>query len=413
MVLLKQNGIRGVLAATGALGLVLWPGLRTSALVETLVGLTGYVAAIGLLTAWIRRRRLATGLVVALHGVADVLVLAVLSHALVDQLSPSWMLLAAAMPFQLVLFQAGSAPAVAVAAVTVASALLHPVGDAPGDLATRIASLSGYLLFAVMSHRLHRNAERRLAALATLFAEAREGNFTRGYDVDADPHGDAITAVGAAFNGLRAELAPMVHADPATGCLNRRGFALELERALVGARARRGEIALLAIDLDHFKQINDRFGHLVGDEVLYDVAALLVDAVGTEGVVARMGGEEFTALLTKADAEGAGAVAERMMSRLRSHVCASLPVSTPVTMSIGIASEPVTSIEVGAALRARADEALYAAKRSGRNRVLLWAPGVRSNATPPTSMAAIQRRSGDVQRPRYRTPSEPAPSHRV
>jgi predicted signal transduction protein with EAL and GGDEF domain len=72
-------------------------------------------------------------------------------------------------------------------------------------------------------------------------------------------------------------------------------------------------------------------------------------------------------------------------------------------MSIGIAAERITDVSIGAALRARADEALYAAKRSGRDRVLLWASGVRSHATPPTSMAVIARRSGE--RPRYPTPS--------
>jgi predicted signal transduction protein with EAL and GGDEF domain len=101
-------------------------------------------------------------------------------------------------------------------------------------------------------------------------------------------------------------------------------------------------------------------------------------------------------------------VAERMMTQLRTHRCSALPNGTVVTMSIGIASERITDSDIGLALRARADEALYAAKRSGRNRILLWAPGVRSNATPSTSVAAIVRRSGEVQRPRYRTPTDPS-----
>jgi diguanylate cyclase (GGDEF)-like protein len=182
---------------------------------------------------------------------------------------------------------------------------------------------------------------------------------------------------------------------------------MQLERALLDARRRRGEVSLLAVDLDHFKQINDRFGHLVGDEVLYEVATTLADAVSEEGVVARMGGEEFTVLLPWADAEAAGAVAERMLTRLRIGGCLALPQGTPITMSIGIAAERITQSDAGSALRARADEALYAAKRSGRDRVLLWAPGVRSNATPPTSMAAIARRSGETKRMRYPTPGKP------
>jgi diguanylate cyclase (GGDEF)-like protein len=272
-----------------------------------------------------------------------------------------------------------------------------------GILLTAGPAFASYLLLALVSFLLHRRVERRLAALRALFAEAREGDFRRAYDLENDPHADSITAVGAAFNELRAELAPLVNADPATGCLNRRGFGIQLERALLDARRRRGEVALLALDLDHFKQINDRFGHLVGDEVLFEVATMITESVSEEGVVARMGGEEFTVLLPWADAEAAGAVAERIMARLRGRQCRALPPGINVTMSIGIAAERITDANIGSALRARADEALYAAKRSGRDRVLLWASGVRSNATPPTSMAVIARRSGD--RPRYSTPN--------
>jgi diguanylate cyclase (GGDEF)-like protein len=142
----------------------------------------------------------------------------------------------------------------------------------------------------------------------------------------------------------------------------------------------------------------------VGDEVLYEIATMLSETVREEGVVARMGGEEFIVLLPGADAEAAGAVAERMMTRLRIGGCLALPQGTPITMSIGIAAERIVNNDAGSALRARADEALYAAKRSGRNRVLLWAPGVRSNATPPTSMAAIARRSGESRRLRHPSP---------
>jgi diguanylate cyclase (GGDEF)-like protein len=148
------------------------------------------------------------------------------------------------------------------------------------------------------------------------------------------------------------------------------------------------DVALLAIDLDHFKQINDRHGHNVGDLVLSEVAAALAETVGAEGVVARLGGEEFSVLLPGADAETAGVIAERMMDRLRKS-CASLAPGSVVTMSVGIAAERVSSLADGAALRARADEALYLAKRGGRNRVLLWAPGVRSMGTPHAAMAVI------------------------
>jgi diguanylate cyclase (GGDEF)-like protein len=344
------------------------------------------------------------------HGIADILLLFAVVHPLARSSSSTWVLLAAAVPLQVALVNFGVRPASLVLAATLlahfglVAATATPVSEAAlGEL----WAVGSYGLLAAMTFMLHGRDERRLRGLAALFDEARDGDFRRSYDVAGDKHADAVTAIGAAFNELRAELAPMVHADPATGCLNRRGFAQQLERALADARRRRGDVALLAVDLDHFKQINDRFGHLVGDEVLYEVATMLSEAVSEEGVVARMGGEEFTVLLPWGDAEAAGAVAERMMTLLRERCCASLPTGTPVTMSIGIASERITDSDIGLALRARADEALYAAKRSGRNRVRLWAPGVRSNATPATSIAASGRRSGEVQRPRYSTPSDP------
>jgi diguanylate cyclase (GGDEF)-like protein len=111
--------------------------------------------------------------------------------------------------------------------------------------------------------------------------------------------------------------------------------------------------------------------------------------VGKEGIVARLGGEEFSVLMPGADAEAAGVMAERMLANIRERCCAELAPGSAITMSIGIAAERVSSLRDGAALRARSDEALYMAKRGGRNRVLLWAPGVRSLATPAAASAAI------------------------
>jgi diguanylate cyclase (GGDEF)-like protein len=412
LALFRQNRIRGLIAAVAAAGLIVWPRVGSPiALLGALGALTAYVAFIGASTFWMARRQRAGIALMSAHGIADVFFLFGVVRPLAGGVSPSWVLLAAAVPLQIALVHFGVRPAAIVLTATLLAHFIVVASSAAVTAASTLGELwavASYGLLAGVTFLLHGRVERRLRVLAALFDEAREGDFRRSYDVAGDPHADAVTAIGAAFNELRAELAPMVHADPATGCLNRRGFALQLERALVDARRRRGDVALLAVDLDHFKQINDRFGHLVGDEVLYEVATMLAEAVSEEGVVARMGGEEFTVLLPWADAEAAGAVAERMMNQLRQRPCASLPADTPVTMSIGIASERITDSDIGLALRARADEALYVAKRTGRNRVRLWAPGVRSNATPATSMAAIVRRSGEVQRPRYRTPPDPA-----
>ena len=228
-----------------------------------------------------------------------------------------------------------------------------------------------------------------LAAVAALLAGAQQGALLPLVLVLQIALVSCLLAARATISHRLLMLEQMTEADPATGCLNRRGFERALESALVAAAAARSEVALLALDLDHFKRINDEFGHNVGDAVLSEVAAALAEAVGTEGVVARLGGEEFSVLLPNADAEAAGVMAERMLHSLRSHQLTSVMRSEAVTMSVGIAAERVSSLRDSAALRARADEALYMAKRGGRNRALLWAPGVRSLATPAASMAPI------------------------
>ena len=200
---------------------------------------------------------------------------------------------------------------------------------------------------------------------------------------------------------LRA-LEQMVESDPATGCLNRRGFARALDDAIAAALPVRRDVALLALDLDHFKAINDLHGHIMGDAVLSAVASQLADAVGEEGVVARLGGEEFAVLLPHADAEDAGVMAEKLLASVRALRIPAIGTGPVVTMSIGIAAERVISARDASALRARADEALYAAKRSGRDRIRLWASGVRSHATPAWSSPAVTREAGfsDTTRPR-------------
>jgi diguanylate cyclase (GGDEF)-like protein len=195
------------------------------------------------------------------------------------------------------------------------------------------------------------------------------------------------------------ELLDLCGVDETTECLNRRGFARHLARFTTESAKRGDEIALVALDLDHFKQVNDRYGHLTGDQVLHEVGLLLVEAVGAQGVVARMGGEEFAALLPRMDVEAAGEVAERILQELRTRRFAAMPAEARLTMSAGIAVERVTTAEQGAALRARADEALYAAKRSGRDRALLWPPGVPSNSTPSGSLPGIGGK-GDRRSPR-------------
>jgi len=107
--------------------------------------------------------------------------------------------------------------------------------------------------------------------------------------------------------------------------------------------------------------------------------------------VGRVGGDELVVLLPGADLEAAGVVAERIADVVRAHHFITRRGRERVTVSVGIAAEHVRDPYVAHALRARADEALYVAKRLGRDRVVLWAPGIRSQETPPQTFVAVEQ----------------------
>ncbi|MGY1984702.1 EAL domain-containing protein [Blastococcus sp. SYSU DS0669] len=172
-----------------------------------------------------------------------------------------------------------------------------------------------------------------------------------------------------------AQLATEAHHDPLTGLANRRKFIETLETTVYGDRDRR--CALLMIDLDRFKEINDSFGHSVGDDLLCLVGPRLERALRPGDLLARMGGDEFAVLLPDADVDRAREVADALGAALRdAFVLAGM--SLHVDASIGIALSPDHGRD-RSLLLARADTAMYAAKR-GRLGYELWAP----DGTPAT-----------------------------
>ncbi|MBL0892518.1 MAG: GGDEF domain-containing protein [Gemmatimonadaceae bacterium] len=181
---------------------------------------------------------------------------------------------------------------------------------------------------------------------------------------------------------MRTELASIVLTDPLSGCFNRRGFEQQYRRELARAARTQTPLALLAIDLDHFKQVNDTYGHLVGDQVIAGVGELLRANARQDDVVARTGGEEFTILAPNTGMDGALQLAQRVVEAFRRRSFGEPAARIPVTVSIGVAADAVRDDGMGEALRARADEALYAAKRMGRDRVITWSPDPARAAFP-------------------------------
>jgi diguanylate cyclase (GGDEF)-like protein len=167
---------------------------------------------------------------------------------------------------------------------------------------------------------------------------------------------------------LAAELHRRAHADPLTGLPNRRAFEEGLAREIARAARASLPLAVLALDVDHFKRVNDAHGHPAGDEVLRTIAACLAQAARAGDLVGRVGGEEFAAALPGADLAQAREVAERIRARVAAEPVAAGAAAVPVTVSIGVASLGADAAD-GPSLLARADARLYEAKRSGRNRV--------------------------------------------
>ena len=157
--------------------------------------------------------------------------------------------------------------------------------------------------------------------------------------------------------------------DSLTGILNRRALMARADLALDRARLSGQQVTLLIFDLDHFKSINDRFGHATGDLALRIFAEVVGKAIRSNDLFGRIGGEEFAALLVGADAETGQRIAERIRIDLATATVVD-GVSIPATVSVGVA-EMTVGLKAGFdELLAQADAALYEAKRGGRDRVV-------------------------------------------
>jgi two-component system cell cycle response regulator len=170
-----------------------------------------------------------------------------------------------------------------------------------------------------------------------------------------------------------ARLEQLAQTDPLTQLLNRRALTERITAEMERALRYDASLALLLLDLDHFKAVNDTYGHLVGDDVLRDVAALLTRTLRASDLAARYGGEEFLVLLPETDEAGAEAFAERIREAIEAFPFGARSGQPPLrlTASVGVAAFPAARIESVEDLVARADAALYRAKADGRNRVRL------------------------------------------
>ena len=160
--------------------------------------------------------------------------------------------------------------------------------------------------------------------------------------------------------------------DPLTGAFNRRTFLELAEKEIARTRRAKGSLSLVMLDLDHFKQINDRNGHLAGDEVLKGVVAVVLTCLRKEDFLVRYGGEEFCILLPSVAIDRAAVMAERIRAAVEQAGFTFNNRTLPVTVSVGVSTLSGDGNEGVDKLVNRADEALYTAKKAGRNRVVAF-----------------------------------------
>ncbi len=185
------------------------------------------------------------------------------------------------------------------------------------------------------------------------------------------------------------ELQQIAKQDSLTGALTRRGFFAEVEKEFRRAVRYERPSTLIAIDVDHFRSINDRYGHPAGDAVLVSIANACMANMRRSDVFGRLGGEEFAMLLPETDAEEAREAAERIRRMIESTIVEASGAEVRATVSMGVAPHPAEG-ETAATWLAEADIALYEAKQFGRNRVAV--AKARRPVSPQLKRADVPRK---------------------
>ncbi len=259
--------------------------------------------------------------------------------------------------------------------------LLVPQGYTAGEIARELATLELVAWPVVVEH--FAGDARALAAALRCLRQCTDEALFELADVYQRAAQQQVEHYLAEMEALNRRLEELTVRDPLTGLYNRRYFQDRLTHEVQRARRHGRPLGLLIVDIDHFKQINDTYGHQAGDEVLRSIALLLVNQTRATDITARYGGEEFVAVLPETDAHGALRVAEKLresvavtpLYHLEQGFLGELPrpddaAAITCTISIGVASFDAKRMADASELVRAADEALYAAKQAGRNRVM-------------------------------------------
>jgi len=275
-------------------------------------------------------------------------------------------------------------PIVAKAAATAESAelmrmlqlLVDEVTERTGSLASDLGERNRD-----MRHSIDALSAAQEKSLVMQLLEALVAKADSIHETVADTHED-LAATRLALDHLSSELVETrqsLHEDSLTGAQNRRGMDTILLREVARAKRNKNRLAVAMLDVDHFKRVNDSYGHDVGDKLLVHLSMIAKSVMRESDALIRYGGEEFLLILSETDQQGASYVVERLRQ-----VIAKTPLvydnkKIDVTLSVGLAQ--LGEGENGHSLVLRADHALYEAKRAGRDRVVIAGAAPAAKAT--------------------------------
>ncbi len=269
-----------------------------------------------------------------------------------------------------------AAPAESAELMRMLQLLVDEVTERTGSLASDLGERNRD-----MRHSIDALSAAQEKALVMQLLEALVAKADSIHETVADTHED-LAATRLALDHLSSELVETrqsLHEDSLTGAQNRRGMDTILLREVARAKRNKNRLAVAMLDVDHFKRVNDSYGHDVGDKLLVHLSMIAKSVMRESDALIRYGGEEFLLILSETDQQGASYVVERLRQ-----VIAKTPLvydnkKIDVTLSVGLAQ--LGEGENGHSLVLRADHALYEAKRAGRDRVVIAGAAPAAKAT--------------------------------
>ncbi len=374
--LLWQSWVRyAALLAVVVLALAFGSRDRVAMLVPIVATGLAYIACVAASTAYIRRLEIVhEARLPALLITADVVTLSLLIWLSGTPAEMGRILMGATLVVQLSVFyfgrRLGAYAALLASLGYLTAARIFPSSEIePTRVGHLLFSLGVFGLTSAVLIVAYGNFRARMMRLRLFCKLVEDGDLTPSVTLGVDKRPDDLTLLARSFEAMRARLAEQIGTDPLTGCLNRRALETRLRTEWRQAKRRSSTVAVLAIDLDHFKQINDTRGHPYGDVVLQELAGIMKATARDTDAVARLGGDEFVIVLPDTGWQGALTFAERLRRKVDDFEFGSSSGSMSITISVAWRSRVARTRSHRKWLLQEADRSLYKAKSGGRNRI--------------------------------------------